>query len=136
MCTDQIKWALCAVSPWKSPRRFSLRFGPFFASSPPRFRETPRLCLIRCKPLRPNPNPSSVFSPPRNASKILAPRPMGRRKERRLAAMAAAGRRVKLDLFLDPSPGKLRAPPRSVFFDLVAFGRGAVSQLASTWFEC
>ncbi|CAN6164221.1 unnamed protein product [Urochloa humidicola] len=29
---------------------------------------------------------------------------MGRRKERRLAAMAAAGRRVKLDLFLDPSP--------------------------------
>jgi len=36
---------------------------------------------------------------------------MGRRKERRLAAMAAAGRRVKLDLFLDPSPGKLRPPP-------------------------
>nr|CAB3467860.1 unnamed protein product [Digitaria exilis] len=31
---------------------------------------------------------------------------MGRRKERRLAAMAAAGRRVKLDLFLDPSPGE------------------------------
>ncbi|KAB8102189.1 hypothetical protein EE612_033523 [Oryza sativa] len=31
---------------------------------------------------------------------------MGRRKERRLAAKAAAGgRRVKLDLFLDPSPG-------------------------------
>ena len=49
--------------------------------------------------------------PPRNASKLLAPRPMGRRKERRLAAMAAAGRRVKLDLFLDPSPGKLRPPP-------------------------
>lgn len=33
---------------------------------------------------------------------------MGRRKERRLAAMAAAGRRVKLDLFVDPSPGKFR----------------------------
>ncbi|CAN6201753.1 unnamed protein product [Urochloa humidicola] len=31
---------------------------------------------------------------------------MGRRKERRLAAMAAAGRRVKLDLFLDPSPAE------------------------------
>nr|CAB3470353.1 unnamed protein product [Digitaria exilis] len=31
---------------------------------------------------------------------------MGRRKERRLAAMAAAGRRVKLDLFLDPPPGE------------------------------
>ncbi|AQK83936.1 WW domain-containing protein [Zea mays] len=31
---------------------------------------------------------------------------MGRRKERRLAAMAAAGRRVKLDLFLDSSPGE------------------------------
>lgn len=32
---------------------------------------------------------------------------MGRRKERRLAAKAAAGgRRVKLDLFLDPSPGE------------------------------
>ncbi|XP_062228701.1 uncharacterized protein LOC133926692 [Phragmites australis] len=29
---------------------------------------------------------------------------MGRRKERRLAAKAAAGRRVKLDLFIDPSP--------------------------------
>ncbi|KAG8076096.1 hypothetical protein GUJ93_ZPchr0006g46049 [Zizania palustris] len=30
---------------------------------------------------------------------------MGRRKERRLAAMATAGgRRVRLDLFLDPSP--------------------------------
>ncbi|KAG8094405.1 hypothetical protein GUJ93_ZPchr0012g20005 [Zizania palustris] len=32
---------------------------------------------------------------------------MGRRKERRLAAKASAGgRRVKLDLFLDPSPGE------------------------------
>ncbi|VAI73170.1 unnamed protein product [Triticum turgidum subsp. durum] len=31
---------------------------------------------------------------------------MGRRKERRLAAKAASGRRVKLDLFLDPSPGE------------------------------
>ncbi|KAG8076104.1 hypothetical protein GUJ93_ZPchr0006g45608 [Zizania palustris] len=32
---------------------------------------------------------------------------MGRRKERRLAAMATAGgRRVRLDLFLDPSPGE------------------------------
>ncbi|XP_006656030.1 formin-binding protein 4 isoform X2 [Oryza brachyantha] len=32
---------------------------------------------------------------------------MGRRKERRLAAMASAGgRRVKLDLFRDPSPGE------------------------------
>lgn len=30
---------------------------------------------------------------------------MGRRKERRLAAKAASGRRVKLDLFLDASPG-------------------------------
>jgi len=31
---------------------------------------------------------------------------MGRRKERRLAARAAAGRRVKLDLFLDLPPGE------------------------------
>ncbi|CAM0914008.1 unnamed protein product [Alopecurus aequalis] len=31
---------------------------------------------------------------------------MGRRKERRLAAKAASGRRVKLDLFLDPPPGE------------------------------
>jgi hypothetical protein len=46
---------------------------------------------------------------------------MGRRKERRLAAMAAAGRRVKLDLFLDSSPGKFRV--RSVWFDLVVFNR-------------
>lgn len=28
---------------------------------------------------------------------------MGRRKERRLAAMASSGRRVKLDLFAEPS---------------------------------
>ena len=48
---------------------------------------------------------------------------MGRRKERRLAAMAAAGRRVKLDLFLDPSPGKFRLPP--VWFDVVVFNRYA-----------
>ncbi|TVU11580.1 hypothetical protein EJB05_45174, partial [Eragrostis curvula] len=43
-----------------------------------------------------------------NASRtlLLGVSPMGRRKERRLAAMAASGRRVKLDLFLDPSPGE------------------------------
>jgi hypothetical protein len=32
---------------------------------------------------------------------------MGKRKERRLAAKASSGRRVKLDLFLDPPPGQL-----------------------------
>ncbi|KAM0903062.1 hypothetical protein ACQ4PT_018873 [Festuca glaucescens] len=31
---------------------------------------------------------------------------MGKRKERRLAAKASSGRRVKLDLFLDPPPGE------------------------------
>jgi hypothetical protein len=46
---------------------------------------------------------------------------MGRRKERRLAAMAAAGRRVKLDLFLDLPPGKYRRRP--VWFDVVVFNR-------------
>ena len=82
-----------------------------------RLRET----LAGCPPRPPNPNPSSVLSLLPNASKTLGARPMGRRKERRLAAMAAAGRRVKLDLFLDPFPGKFHLRP--VWFDVVEFNR-------------
>ncbi|KAK9131579.1 hypothetical protein Sjap_012066 [Stephania japonica] len=37
---------------------------------------------------------------------------MGRRKERRLAAMSATGRRVKLDLFAEPSSGDLGGSSR------------------------
>jgi hypothetical protein len=56
-----------------------------------------------------NPNPRGGGKRKQERENSLARplrRAMGRRKERRLAAKAAAGgRRVKLDLFLDPSPG-------------------------------
>lgn len=57
-----------------------------------------------------NPNPRGGGKRKQERENSLARplrRAMGRRKERRLAAKAAAGgRRVKLDLFLDPSPGE------------------------------
>ncbi|KAK2979709.1 hypothetical protein RJ640_004898 [Escallonia rubra] len=46
---------------------------------------------------------------------------MGKRKERRLAAMSSAGRRVKLDLFAEPSgtPVSLLSIRTIVMFDFV-----------------
>ena len=109
---DQIKWALCAVSPWQSPRRFSLRFGPFFASSPPRFRETPRICLLGCKPLRPNPNPSSFFSPPKTHRKSSLPDRWGggrsaawRPWRRRVAGSSSTSSSIPPPVSSEPRPG-------------------------------
>jgi hypothetical protein len=74
---------------------------------------SPRSPCARRNP--PNPNPRGKVLHPQRAPGLRSAQPwfraaMGRRKERRLAAKAASGRRVKLDLFLDPPTGELPSP--------------------------